>query len=102
MFSLESPQRYINIYKKENHPKLSQTCNHGICSKGPKNEFEQAVVNEPSVFEPLKFYCIWSEMCSLTTPYQGINAYIINSLITKPVVPKSAPIKRKFSKIRYM
>ena len=25
---------------------------------GLKNEFETAVVNEPSVFEPLKFYCI--------------------------------------------
>ena len=24
----------------------------------PKNEFETAVVNEPSVFEPFKFYCI--------------------------------------------
>ena len=24
---------------------------------GLKNEFETAVVNEPSVFEPLKFYC---------------------------------------------
>ena len=23
------------------------------------NEFEIAVVNEPSVFEPLKFYCIF-------------------------------------------
>ena len=23
------------------------------------NEFETAVVNEPSVFEPLKFYCIF-------------------------------------------
>ena len=23
------------------------------------NEFEIAVVNESSVFEPLKFYCIW-------------------------------------------
>ena len=30
----------------------------GYFSKGPKNEFETAVVNEPSVFEPLKFYCI--------------------------------------------
>ena len=28
-----------------------------ICSKGPKNEFETAVVNEPSVLEPLKFHC---------------------------------------------
>ena len=26
-------------------------------SKGLKNEFETAMVNEPSVFEPLKFYC---------------------------------------------
>ena len=32
----------------------------GFCSKGLKNEFEAAVVNEPSVFEPLKFYCICS------------------------------------------
>ena len=28
-----------------------------FCSKGLKKEFETAVVNEPSVFEPLKFYC---------------------------------------------
>ena len=42
---------------KKNHPKLSQICNYGICSMGPKNEFEPAVVNEPSVFEPSKFYC---------------------------------------------
>ena len=28
-----------------------------IISKGLKNEFETAVVNEPSEFEPLKFYC---------------------------------------------
>ena len=41
--------------KKENHPKLSQIFIYGICSKGPKNEFETAVVNEQSVFEPLKF-----------------------------------------------
>ena len=26
--------------------------------KGLKNVFETAVVNEPSVFEPLQFYCI--------------------------------------------
>ena len=64
MFSLESPQRgdssvyteyTISQYKKENHAKLSQICIYGICSKGPKNEFETAVVNEQSVFEPLKF-----------------------------------------------
>ena len=33
-------------------------CVFEICSKGRKNEFETSVVNEPSVFEPLKFYCI--------------------------------------------
>ena len=43
--------------KKKKHPKLSQICSYGIFSKGPKNEFERAVVNEPSVFELLKFYC---------------------------------------------
>ena len=30
----------------------------GFFSKGLKNEFETAVVNQPSVFEPLTFYCI--------------------------------------------
>ena len=45
-------------YEKEEHPKLSQTCSYGIVSKGLKEEFETAVVTEPSVFEPLKFYCI--------------------------------------------
>ena len=45
---------FLNI--KKNHLKLSQICNYGICSNGPKKEFETAVVNEPSVFEPLKFY----------------------------------------------
>ena len=59
MFSLELPQggdsnEYTHYticqYKKEIHPELSQICNFGICSKEPKNEFEPAVVNEPSVF----------------------------------------------------
>ena len=69
MFSLESPQggdsneytQYtIFQYKKENIPTLSQICNYGIYSKGLKNELETAMVNEPSVFEPLKFYCTCS------------------------------------------
>ena len=30
----------------------------GFFSKGLKNEFETASVNEPSGFEPLKFYCM--------------------------------------------
>ena len=80
MFSLESPQggdsneytQYtISQYKKENHPKLSQICNYGICSKGPKNEFETAVVNEPSVFEPLTFYCTWMKYVYKVTQLQS-------------------------------
>ena len=67
MFSLESPHRgdssentkytIFNIKKKItlNYPKSAAM---GFCSQGLKNEFESAVVNEPSVFEPLRFYCI--------------------------------------------
>ena len=66
MYSLESPHRgdsneyaqklYQFQYKKENHPKLSKICSYEIFSKGLKNDFETAVVNESSVFEPQKFY----------------------------------------------
>ena len=66
MLSLESPHRgdsneytqYTFFYIKKkitlNYPKSAA----GIFSKGLKNEFETAVVNEPSVFVPLKFSCI--------------------------------------------
>ena len=43
--------------KKENDPKLSQMYSYVIFSKGLKNEFETAVVNESSVLEPLKVSC---------------------------------------------
>ena len=56
--SNEYIQYAIFNMKKEKHPKLSQFCRYGIFSKGLKNEFETAVVNEPSVFEPFKFYCV--------------------------------------------
>ena len=68
MFTFESPHRgnsneytqyTIFQYEKETYPKLSQICSNGIFAKGLKNEFERARVNEPSVFEPLKFYCIF-------------------------------------------
>ena len=69
VFSLESPHRgdsnkytiYLSNVKKENPPKLSKICRYVIFSKGLKNEFDTAVVDEPSVFEPLKFYCICKE-----------------------------------------
>ena len=67
MFSLESPHRGdsnkirnipFSIYKRKislNYPKSAAV---GFFFKGLKDQFETAVVNEPSVFEPLKFYCI--------------------------------------------
>ena len=66
MLSLESPHRgdsyeytkytIFSIKKKITlyYPKYGAM---GFFAKGLKNEFETAVVNEPSVFEPLKFYC---------------------------------------------
>ena len=38
----------------------------GFFPKELKNEFETAVVNEPSVFEPMKFYCKCSHNFGLT------------------------------------
>ena len=66
MFSLESPHRgdsnvytqyTIFIIKKKNTLDYSKSAAMGF-SLGRKNEFDIAVVNEPSVFEPPKFYCI--------------------------------------------
>ena len=68
MFSVETPHlgdsdentqyTIFNMKKKTtlNYPKSA--CSYRIFSKVLKNEFETAVVYEPSVFEPLKFYCI--------------------------------------------
>ena len=43
--------------KKKNILNYPKTAALRFFSKGLKNEFETAVVNESSVFEPLKFYC---------------------------------------------
>ena len=66
MFSLESPHRgdsneytqytIFNMSKKDTINYLKSAA-MGFFSKGLKNEFETAIVNEPSVFEPLKFHC---------------------------------------------
>ena len=67
MFTLESPHRgdsneytqytifNMNMKNTLNYPKSAAM---GFFPEGLKNEFETAVVNEPSVFESLKFYCI--------------------------------------------
>ena len=43
--------------KRKNNLNYPKSAAIGFLSKGLKREFETAVVNEPSVFEPLKFYC---------------------------------------------
>ena len=84
MFTLESPHRgdsneytqytIFNMNKKNtlNYPKSAAM---GLFSKGLKNEFETAVVNEPLVFKPLKFYCILHyKEHSFSKPYMLDNA----------------------------
>ena len=62
MFSLESPhQGDSNEYTQDTIFNIKQkitlyypkSAAMGFCAKGLKNEFETAVVNEPSVFELL-------------------------------------------------
>ena len=59
--SNEYTQYTIFQYEKEKHPKLYQICSCRIFFKELKNEFDKAVVNEPSMFEPFKFCCIYVE-----------------------------------------
>ena len=49
-------QYTIFVIKTNITPDYSKSAAMGFFL-GTKNEFEIAVVNEPSVFEPLKFYC---------------------------------------------
>ena len=52
---------------------------------GLKNEFEIAVVNEPSVFEPLKFYCM--------AMHKGI--FIMqNSILKRKQLKQGLPVLR--------
>ena len=68
MFSFESPHQgdsneytqhiIFNMRKKTtlNYPQTAEL--YDLLDKELKNEFEIAMVNKPSVFEPLKVYCI--------------------------------------------
>ena len=69
VFSLESPHRgdfnkctqhvIINKNRKSHYiiPNIIVSAPWDFFSRGLKNMFETAAVNELSVFEPLKFYC---------------------------------------------
>ena len=67
MFSLESlhegdsnecTQYTIFNIEKKITLNYSKSAVMGFFSWGLKNEFKTIIVNEPSVLEPLKFYCI--------------------------------------------
>ena len=55
--------------KKKNNLTYPKSVAMGVVSKGLKNEFKTAKVNEPSVFEPLKFYCISSALKQFVEKY---------------------------------
>ena len=95
VFSLESPHwgdsneytqhTIFNVKKRKNHPWLSKICSCGIFSKGLKNEFETAVVDEQSVFEPLKFYCILILASFLSSQAKDIRSTLILTYIRNKV-----------------
>ena len=66
MSSLESPHRggsneyaqYTAFNIKKTTLNYRRSAAMGFFFKGFNKEFETTMVNEPSVFEPLKFYCI--------------------------------------------
>ena len=64
--------------------------------KGLKKEFKRAVVNEPSVFEPLKFYCIkeWTimDLASSTRATENMTRW-------KGIDAKSSLVPRRPSKV---
>ena len=67
MFSLESPRGDSNEYtqytifniKRKIDLNYLRSAAMGFFPRALGHEFEIAMVNEPSVFEPSKFYCIY-------------------------------------------
>ena len=76
VFSLESPHRgdsneytqYTLFNMKKKCIKIIPNLQLRDFSNGLKNKFETAMVNELSVFEPLKLYCISSLVFRLVFP----------------------------------
>ena len=91
MFSLESPHRgdsnentkynIFNIKMKITLNFRPESAAMGF-SQGLKNEFEIAVVKDPSMFEPLKFYCTLQtcmSTCRLTFTLT-ITCWVVSSI----------------------
>ena len=85
--SNEYTQYTIFNIKKENHPKLSQICSYEIFSNRLRKEFQKAVVNEPSVFEPLN-----STVCRYFIPFykQTIRTHGKEARSNKTKIPQKA------------
>ena len=100
MFSLESPHRgdsneytqytIFNI-KRKNTLNYLKSAVIGF-SQGLKNEFEKTVVNEPSVFEPLKFYCI-SYFIYISTPVTS------NHSISRNIFSGMSPVRCRAARV---
>ena len=56
----------FSISKKKFILNYSKSAAIWVFSRGLKNEFEKAVVNEPSVFEPPELYCIYVHFLSVS------------------------------------
>ena len=90
---------FLNIKQKIilNYPKSASM---GFF-QGTKNEFETAVVNEPSVFEPLTFYCISYRNHEIPTGRLGFESLLTTTppsqeeTSAKPFSPQRS-IKKKF------
>ena len=94
MFSLELPHQgdsnlytqhtILNIKKQNifNNPKYKIVCSCESFSLGLKNEFETAVVKEPSVFEPLKLYCSIAVITGSSIYWTHFILYIKGYLVT--------------------
>ena len=65
----------FSIYKRNKLINYSKSAVFDF-SKGLKNEFETAMVNEPSVSEPLKFFCIMLSHLALRCLLSGLESSI--------------------------
>ena len=69
----------------------------GLFSYGLKKEFETAVVNEPSVFEPLKFYCTCK--CAHCNSCIALQTVTLKICVLKTKVTALSPTYKRMSNL---
>ena len=71
------------IRKRKNNINYPKSAAMGVVSRGLKNEFETTKVNEPSVLEPLKFYCIYIlRVCTKKPTSKQLERIVVYTPIT--------------------